>query len=84
MCRLACLQNAEICSGFYFNAKRRGGKNEKREEPKSNASSQEVLVIILTPCGRTDKDIKTEQASRLLLLLYESSPALNLTGTRSH
>lgn len=29
----------------------RGG-NEKCEEPKSNASSQEVLVIILTPCGR--------------------------------
>lgn len=64
--------------------KEEGGKNEKREEPKSNASSQEVLVIILTPCGRADKDIKTEQASRLLLLLYESSPALNLTGTRSH
>lgn len=60
-----------------------GEKNEKREEPKSNASSQEVLII-LTPCGRTDKDIKTEQTSQLLLLLYESCPALHFTGTWSH
>lgn len=68
MCQMTDKNNTEICSGFYFNAKRRGGKNEKRKEPESNASSQEVLVIILTPRGHTDKDIKAEKASRLLLL----------------